>query len=67
MRSNVAALAIDSQYVILPLTGITTTRPGSEVLADGDTKEPRGKGSDVCFEGLGNAKVNVSGEAALIA
>jgi hypothetical protein len=51
MRSKVAALAIDSQYVILPLEGITTTNPGSGVLAEAETREPRGRCSEVCFAG----------------
>jgi hypothetical protein len=58
----VAALDIDSQYVIRPLTGITTTRPGSFDAADGDTRQPSGRGSDELFEGYGRANVKVSGE-----
>lgn len=62
MKSKVAALVMDSQYAILPLTGITTTRPGSVDEADGETRQPNGRGSDVCFEGYGRVNVNVSGD-----
>lgn len=62
LRSNVAALEIDSQYVILPVVGTTTTSPGSEEDAEAETRQPRGNGSETCFEGLGKAKVKVSGE-----
>jgi hypothetical protein len=62
MKSRVAALDIDSQYVIFPLTGITTTSPGSVEDADGDTRDPRGRGSEACFEGYGRVNVKVSGD-----
>lgn len=62
MKSRVAALEMDSQYAIFPLTGMTTTRPGSVEEADGDTRQPNGRGSEVCFEGYGRVKVNVSGD-----
>ena len=62
-----AALEMDSQYVILPVVGITTTRPGSVELAEGDTSEPRGRGSPGCFDGCGRVKVKVSGVVVLIA
>jgi hypothetical protein len=66
MRSRVAALATDSQYVILPLVGITTTSPGSEEDAEAETRHPSGSGSDACFEWYGRANVKVSGEGMLI-
>jgi hypothetical protein len=56
-----------SQYVIFPVDGLTTTSPGSEEEAEADTSDPRGKGSEACFEGYGSAKVNVSGEGKLTA
>ena len=67
MRSNVAALEMDSQYVTLPLVGMTTTSPGSVELADGETKEPSGSGSLSCFDGCGRVKVKVSGVVVLTA
>jgi hypothetical protein len=66
MRSRVAALATDSQYVILPVVGITTTSPGSEEDAEADTKQPSGRGSFIDLEGYGKAKVKVSGDGMLI-
>jgi hypothetical protein len=63
----VAALEIDSQYVTLPEEGMITTSPGSEEDADADTSVPIGKGLEVCFEGCGNSKAKVSGEAILTA
>jgi hypothetical protein len=62
MKSRVVALDMDSQYVTLPLVGITTTRPGSDVDAEGDTNDPSGKGSEICFEGYGKVKTKDSGE-----
>ena len=56
------ALDIDSQYVILPLVGINTTKPGSEDEADGETRAPRGRGSVELFEGYGSVKVTDSGD-----
>lgn len=53
--------------MILPVDGITTTRPGSSEDADAETRDPRGRGSDICFEGYGRANVNVSGEGVLAA
>lgn len=53
---------MDSQYVILPLVGITTTRPGSDEEADGGVSEPSGKGSLECLEGYGNENTKDSGE-----
>jgi len=66
MRSIVDALATDSQYVILPVVGITTTRPGSGELAGGETRDPRGRGSELSFAGYGSTNVNVSGEVVLV-
>ena len=60
------ALATDSQYVILPVVGITTTRPGSGELAGGETRDPRGRESEISFVGCGSTKVNVSGDVLLI-
>jgi hypothetical protein len=62
MRSIVAAHEMDSQKVTRPLTGMTTTRPGSVEEADGDTKDAMGRGSVVFLDGYGSAKLNVSGE-----
>ena len=67
LRSRVAALEIDSQYVTLPEEGMITTSPGSEEDADADTSVPIGKGLEVCFEGCGNSKAKVSGETILTA
>lgn len=53
--------------MILPVVGMTTTSPGSEEDAEGETKQPSGSGSWACFEGYGMAKVKVSGEGTLIA
>jgi hypothetical protein len=53
--------------VTLPVDGMTTTRPGSAEDADAETRDPRGRGSVVCFEGYGRAKVNVSGEGIVTA
>lgn len=53
--------------MILPLEGMTTTRPGSEEDADADTRVPIGRGSDVCFDGCGNSKAKVSGDDVLAA
>lgn len=61
MRSIVAAQEMVSQKVIRPLTGMTTTRPGSVDDADGDTKDARGSGS-APLDGYGREKVKVSGE-----
>ena len=66
MRSRVAALATDSQYVILPVVGIITTSPGSDEDAEAETKHPSGSGSEVCFEVYGSANAKVSGEGMLI-
>jgi hypothetical protein len=41
---------------------MTITRPGSSEDAEGETREPSGRGSDACFEGYGRVKVKVSGE-----
>jgi hypothetical protein len=41
---------------------MTTTRPGSEEDADGETREPRGRGSVEFFEGYGSVNVNDSGD-----
>lgn len=62
MKSRVAALEMCSQKETLPLTGITTTSPGSSVEVPAETSDPRGKGSLGCFEGYGRVKANVSGE-----
>jgi hypothetical protein len=43
------------------------TSPGSLDDAEAATKDPRGRGSDPCFEGNGNSNVNVSGEGTLTA
>lgn len=51
-----------SQNETFPLTGITTTKPGSSVEFPAETSDPSGKGSLVCFDGYGRAKVKVSGE-----
>jgi hypothetical protein len=67
MRSSVAALEMVSQYVIFPEVGNTTTRPGSLVDAEDDTRDPSGRGSDACFEVWGSANVNVSGDGMLMA
>lgn len=67
LRSRVAALDIDSQYVILPVVGMTTTSPGSEDEAEAETRDPRGRGSEPCFEGNGRANVKVSGDCKLTA
>ena len=56
-----AALDMDSQNTTLPLPAITTTSPGSLEDADGETKEPTGRGS-VGFEWDGRVKMKVSGE-----
>ena len=45
IKTNVAALAIDSQYTTFPLPPITTTKPGSADDADGETRHPTGRGS----------------------
>lgn len=66
MRSIVVALATDSQYVILPVVGMTMTRPGSGELAEGDTNDPSGRGSEICFVGCGNTNVKVSGEVVFV-
>ena len=50
-KSIVVALEMDSQYVILPLLGVNTTRPGSEEDAEGETSAPRGRGSVEFLEG----------------
>ena len=50
-----------------PVFGITTTRPGSGDAADGETRDPNGRGSEACFDGYGSAKVKVSGDGLLIA
>ncbi len=62
-----AALEIDSQYVILPVVGMTTTSPGSEEDAEADTRDPSGRGSDACLEGCGRENVKVSGDCILTA
>lgn len=62
MKSRVVALEIDSQYVIFPLVGITTTRPGSDEEADGGVRDPSGKGSLECLEGYGSEKMKDSGD-----
>jgi hypothetical protein len=62
MKSRVAALEMDSQYAIFPLTGMTMTRPGSSVEEDGVTREARGSGSEACFDGYGRVKMKVSGD-----
>ena len=67
LKSKVAALDIDSQYVILPVVGTTTTSPGSVDDAEAETRQPSGNGSEMCFEGFGRAKVKVSGEDILTA
>lgn len=51
----------------LPLLGMTTTSPGSVDDAEAATKDPRGRGSDPCFEAYGNSNVNVSGVGTLTA
>lgn len=61
-----AALAIDSQYVIFP-PGVTTTRPGSVELAEGDTKEPSGWASVLDLFDVGRVNVKVSGDVWLTA
>lgn len=61
MRSIVAAQEIVSQKVTRPLTGMTTTRPGSVDDADGETKDARGSGSAL-LDGYGRENVKVSGE-----
>jgi hypothetical protein len=58
----VAALDIVSQYVILPVVGITTTSPGSEEDAEADTRVPIGRGSETCLDGSGRENVKVSGD-----
>jgi hypothetical protein len=67
IRSSVAALAMDSQYVIFPLFGMTTTSPGSGEDAEAKTRDPSGRGSEVCFDGYGSANVKVSGEGVFAA
>jgi hypothetical protein len=52
--------------VILPVVGITITRPGSGELAGGETKDPRGRGSEISFDGCGSTNVNVSGDVVLV-
>lgn len=61
IKSDVAALATDSQYVTFPKDGMTTTKPGSEDPVGGATSEPNGRGSDAELEGW-RAKVKVSGD-----
>lgn len=67
MKSKVVALDIDSQYVTLPLLGITTTKPGSEEDADWGTRAPNGRRSVECFEGYGRVKVKDSGDGVCVA
>ena len=40
--------------------------PGSSELAEFETIEPSGRGSEVCFEGCGSANVNVSGDVEFV-
>jgi hypothetical protein len=61
MKTNVAALAIDSQYTTFPLPPITTARPGSADDADGDTRHPTGRAS-FGLDVEGRVKENVSGD-----
>jgi hypothetical protein len=67
IKSSVAALAMDSQYVTLPLLGMIMTSPGSVDDAEAATKDPSGRGSDSCLEAFGSSNVNVSGEGTLTA
>ena len=55
---------MDSQYVILPVVGVNTTKPGSEEDADGETRAPSGRGSVEVLEGYGRVKVKDSGDCA---
>ena len=49
----------------LPVLGMITTSPGSVDDAEAETKDPRGRGSDPCFEAYGSSNVNVSGDGTL--
>lgn len=57
-----AAAEMCSQKEILPLKGMTTTKPGSSLEVPDGTSDPRGRGSDRCLEGYGKEKTKVSGE-----
>jgi hypothetical protein len=41
------------------------TRPGSGELAEGDTKDPMGRGPELCFVECGRTKEKVSGDVVL--
>jgi hypothetical protein len=56
------AFAIDSQYVILPLLGVTTTSPGSPP-ADRAANAAIGSGSCTVVGGKGSLKENMSLDA----
>ncbi len=61
-RSSVEALEIDSQNVIFPLLGITTTSPGSDEDADAETRDPSGSGPSSRLDGSGKGNSKASGD-----
>lgn len=64
VRSKAAALVMDSQYVILPVVGMTMTRPGSADEIEAGTSDPSGRNFAFPFWPFGRLKTKVSGEDA---